>query len=761
MDWSPVEKAAKDDAGNYQGLVGGSWRPASKVAKNDAGAYVAMFDGAAPEPAAPATPPGVIPGTIPAEKLQQESKAQDAAYRAEHPALGLYKKQFEKLIDFTKTPLGDNILKTLEGLMPGMTGSLQQIAKPAAAALEKGAAGAAAKVAALPDFKLPGSGVVGRATGSTAKGAAEALKQQATDLTAGKLDASKAAAAPLERQLSAVEAAQGQMAQQPKVAAARAAAQAPDPARAAAEKIAVREKAAARARAAEEEHRKAGATVEQAKAAAQQAESRHTDAQAAVDAMEQELLSKPGTSKESFGGMVRSAVERLRDKYEGIRGQAAKFGKVIEDAGDEAVVATKGVDAVIESNLKGIKNPNLQSVLERIQSLIGGGTPGAPKGMQAEMNALTAPAGPASTETLSLRQADSLKKYLDSIIQTRQMKDMAGNAMAVDKETMVVVRDVKKALMDSMTSEAHPKTAAYRNALEQFRENSRPLDIVERKGALRPVLDMDPVSSEYALTEAQVVGKVIEKARAGNPTMTRLLAESPELKDSARLYFTQDLFGAGAVPTEAGLKTWLKTNAEPLRQLGLLDEFKDMKAARAAAQQAVQEANGGVAQAEAGVSAAKAAEAAAGKQAGSAVKVSKMSEERLQKALGATAKPQDIAAQSGKRAESAGRTLEAKGKQLTRSLESQKSVTKAFDSFQTELRNTSPKEVPAKVRALGKKLVDDGHITQDEYGKMLEQAADVEKHFSDSAKTQRNMLRIAGILGIGAAGKYGVKALVD
>jgi hypothetical protein len=61
MNWSPVEKAAKDDAGNFQVLVGGAWRPASKVAKNNAGQFVAIFGDAPAAPAAPTTPPGQIP----------------------------------------------------------------------------------------------------------------------------------------------------------------------------------------------------------------------------------------------------------------------------------------------------------------------------------------------------------------------------------------------------------------------------------------------------------------------------------------------------------------------------------------------------------------------------------------------------------------------------------------------------------------------------------------------------------------------------
>ena len=653
--------------------------------------------------------------------------------------------------------ISDLLQSHMAQALPGLGGELGMLGKGLSsdvAGIQSriGTTGLAAPlpyVPKLPNIKIPGSGIVGKVLGTGAKTAANDLREKGIDLAGKQIDAATATAKPLEKQLTAVEKAQQQLANQPKIAEQRAAQRAVDPVRAAAEKIAVREKSAARAREAEAEQRKAGASVEQAKAAAQQAEAKHADAQAAVDAIEQEMLSKPGTSKESFGGMIRSAVEKLRDKYEGARSQAAQFGKVIEDAGEEPIVPTGGMDSVITENLKGIKNPNLQSVLERIQSLIGGGESQAPKGMQQEMNALASPAVPKSAEQLSLRQADSLRKYLDSIIQTRQIKDMAGNAMAVDKETMVVVRDVKSALMQSMTREDNPKTLAYKNALEQFRDKSRPLDIVERKGALRPVVDADPVSSEYALTEAQVVGKVIEKARSGNPTFTRLLEDSPELKDAARLYFTQDLFGPGAVPTEAALKTWLKTNSEPLRQLGLLDEFKDMKAARAAAQQAVQEAKGGVSEAGKALAAAKASETAATQNATSAVSMSKKSASRMQSALDSAGK---AAAPKSNRADAARTGLTAKGNQLTRTLETQKKLATEFSTLQTTMRNEkNPAKLASIVESFANDMAKKGNITQDEYARILQQADEIGKHYADSKALQRDIMKIGKYLGIGTA----------
>jgi hypothetical protein len=124
----------------------------------------------------------------------------------------------------------------------------------------------------------------------------------------------------------------------------------------------------------------------------------------------------------------------------------------------------------------------------------------------------------------------------------------------------------------------------YKEALGKFATLSRPLDIMERQGALKRVLDVDPLSTAERLTEAQVVGEIINKSRAGNQTFSRLLESSPQLKESGRLYFTQNLFAKGDVPTEASLKTWLVNNERPLRQLGLYDEFKNIRVAKETAQ---------------------------------------------------------------------------------------------------------------------------------------------------------------------------------
>ena len=58
QEWTKVEGAAKNDAGEYQALVGGKWQPAIGAAKNDAGEYMALMD------VTPAAPIGSVMDSV-------------------------------------------------------------------------------------------------------------------------------------------------------------------------------------------------------------------------------------------------------------------------------------------------------------------------------------------------------------------------------------------------------------------------------------------------------------------------------------------------------------------------------------------------------------------------------------------------------------------------------------------------------------------------------------------------------------------------
>lgn len=335
---------------------------------------------------------------------------------------------------------------------------------------------------------------------------------------------------------------------------------------------------------------------------AQVASERSTAAQNVVNQLEQRLLSNPMMTADQFGAELKAATKKMQSDLVKARTEGSTLGRVINEAGDSPSVNTSNVIDKIKELKTKTKNPQVTSMLDEIEYLA------------------KTKKDDSVIDAISLSQADSLRKYLSKDILAKFFPQTGA-----DKEVLRSLKQIRGSLIDSTPQ-------AYREALGEFSRLSRPLDIVERQGALRRVVDVDAMSTAEKLTEAQVTGEIINKARAGHPVFTRLLQTDPSLKESGRLYFTQDLFGKDTVPTVTSLKNWLLKNERPLRQLGLYDEFKDISTARKTAQDVVNET--------------KLAETTAGRVAGEAIqeakKAAKLSQEsarRLEEAISGTAFP--------------------------------------------------------------------------------------------------------------------------
>jgi len=295
--------------------------------------------------------------------------------------------------------------------------------------------------------------------------------------------------------------------------------------------------------------------AEAAKAEADAAQQRLAGAEQAVNQLEQSLIARPGMTADQFGAQLRATVEKLEKDAIANRADAARYGEVLNRRGDEVIVDTTALRDRANEIIRTSRNPQVIAMMEEIRKL----------------------AATNSIEGLSLKSADSLRKYLSKDIIKKFFAETGA-----DKETLNALKAMRGELIEKAPQE-------YKELLGKWSTLSRPLDIVERQGALRKVVDIDPMSTAAKMTEAEVTGQIIRKANAGNPVFTRLLETQPGLKDSARLYFTRDLFGQGAVPTDSALRNWLKTNDRSLRQLGLYEEFNGMKNAKVAAQRAVKE----------------------------------------------------------------------------------------------------------------------------------------------------------------------------
>ena len=272
----------------------------------------------------------------------------------------------------------------------------------------------------------------------------------------------------------------------------------------------------------------------------------------------------------------------------------------------------------------------------------------------------------------------------------------------------------------------------YGKAIDTFRQMSRPLDIVERNGALKKVIDEDPVSTAYRMTEADVTGYIIRKANAGNPVFTRLLQVRPDLKDSARLYFTKDLFGKDVAPTAKSLESWVLSNERTLRQTGLYDEFNTLRNAQRSAQQSVDDAKG---VAETFAQTAKTAEQKLGAEQKLAGKATK----RLEDVLKTTETPESLA----KRMSTAGKAPPQQAAFATRQQQQQDLINTLDDSAAQINRATDPAQVSAAVSASLKTLRNKNLISGSQFDDLMKQA--------DSLKTQADAQTKARKILVGVA----------
>jgi len=334
------------------------------------------------------------------------------------------------------------------------------------------------------------------------------------------------------------------------------------------------------------------------------------------------------------------------------------------------------------------------------------------------------------TAALTLQQADSLRKYLHKDIISKFFPQTGA-----DKETLNALRALRKALI-----EVTPQ--AYKEALGRFSTLSRPLDIVERQGALKRVVDVDPMSTAEKLTEAQVVGEIINKARVGNPTFSRLLETNPALKDSGRLYFTQDLFAKGAVPTRESLRTWLANNERPLRQLGLYDEFRDIRVARETAQRVVEETK-------LAETAAKKVATEVGKEATAARKLSEESQRRLQEALKTRMGPPVTGSRPAPI-----QTFVTTREQQTQAVQS---LTKMRDDVSMA---KTPQEVQQAVSKAADDLYKRGLIDDAGRRTMLRDVENLQSMIDAQDKARKILAYFAGIAGVGYLGRRATESMV-
>lgn len=431
-----------------------------------------------------------------------------------------------------------------------------------------------------------------------------------------------------------------------------------------------------------------------------------TIAEQKIDQLDKELLANPTMDKNTFGGKLRTILEDIKKKYAPIRSEKADYAGIKTKYGDKAVVSTDNIANLAKKDFE--------------QS-----------GSQAEKNFLSQIIKNLETDgknNISVTKADSNIKTLDKMIDGFEE---AG--YAINKDMAIKFQKYKDMLIAQTPKE-------YQTARKTWQELSRPLDIVEQRtgGGLAQVLEENSLSLQDKLADAQVVGEVIKKANQGHPVLSRMLAESPDLKESARLYFAQDLFGAKIAPSETELARWIETNGNALDQLGLRPQFQNMRNAKATAQEAVDVAKGRFNQA---AHDRKMAEMVQGQlQSKAQAQTKRIGETKLPEAKELPKgyqEPKTLAEKQAEAQKAKTRLESEKGKsqseiekinkqesdrmtaeQATKD-KSIQSMTQAISDIQ---RGKNPEEVAKNAKTAAKSLYDNGYISIDQYNELQDAA---------------------------------------
>lgn len=593
---------------------------------------------------------------------------------------------------------------------------------------------AAAKLVAKPFQKA--AELVRTAKGTDARALAEEIRGATSELTLQTKAAQETAAANAAAEAERLRGISAQIANRDAVAAERAAQRAGLPPEAMAD---VREAAlaTARDRVREAERRAVQAGLNETEVAAHVAdvERNVVKAEQEIAALEQRLLTSPQMRPEEFGSMVANATRKLAQDAIDAREKLSGFGAAIRSAGNELRVETSNIIGYLESTLKSVKDPSIRMTLETIK------------------NELTNIVDKKQIASLSIAQADSARKMMDRIMRTKQVQ-YANGTVGDAADALRYVSEARKRLA-KIAGEAY---TPYKEALNKFRELSRPLDIVERKGPLRQIVDIDNMSQELLRGSADIAGRVIQRAREGHPVFTRLLEIDPNIRNGAAAYFNRELFGAGRVPNADTLRAFLQKNEGVLRQLNLYDDFRTIAAARQSGQRALDavktELTGAKVEA-------KTAQQALRETLGAVSEAERLrggAVERLAAAQKQTVAPEKIATEPAKTA--AQRQVEIT-KQIGKTEATQASASERARNLElkmTELAREDLKTVSSKAESIIKDMATKGELTPQQYDQLLQQIRMVDNAYGKTDEARKKVLKIVGALGVTGLGGAGVKS---
>lgn len=511
----------------------------------------------------------------------------------------------------------------------------------------------------------------------------------------------------------------------------------------------------------------AKSTTETASKGVEEATTAEGAAKEAATKLDQDLQAKPGISKEAFGEQLEKTVRDTNDRLKKARAKEADYAGTLDRAGDTPDIDTthieKHIDDVIEKTIRNDRTrAQLTKIKRELTNFVEKDEKPPPKSdLKSVMKGTTTVSDEEAVNKLTLRQADSLRKNIDEAIRNKVY-----DGDAVSKEALAVLKDVRKQLTEAAIGE-HEE---YAKALGKFSTASRPLEFIEKNPLLRKVVADNPDATEAAVTRSQIVGKLLTEAnRSDRKALARLAVESPELRKSARLYFTQDLFGPEGLKSAQSveqMRKWLAKNKPALDQLGLTKEFKDIKTARETANKAIADATGTLKQSKKTLEAAEQTEADIQRQLKSRQKLVGRAQERVAESEGARskvleAKKADVAKRAGAAQERLGKQADETDKRLGKQVDETdkrlgklseaagkvaKNKKEAATEYTRIATNLSRKnaDVPAEAQKAVEALRKGGHITEKQYAQMRDRIDEAVQKTKDTKKLRLTVAKVVG-----------------
>lgn len=458
---------------------------------------------------------------------------------------------------------------------------------------------------------------------------------------------------------------------------------------------------------AKEAARKSGLSAADAEKFAVQEQQRLTQAEQQAERIVQEQVARPSADPKVVGDRLQRAARDIYSAAVAARSEASGIGEIIADAPREPNIGTGRIIDYVDSVLPDISKAGDKAVLRHFSE-----------------EARTALAEEEPVAAVNLAKLESLRKDVASALQTKTMSLDGVNVTPVTKEAAHHLAALYRRVMETV-NEASPELA---EGIREFRRLSRPLDEFERKGALKDVIARDMFGGDFTMGEADVATRLLNKAGGGQPAISRLIQDRPELRDSMRLLFNRKLFGYAdnrRAPTTEQFGKFLEDNKNALEQSGLYDEFSSLKSARETSERAVDLA-------------------------------------RMRYDVAQETHKQRLAPEIKKVEEKASSAEKSVREMADIKVKAQQAAQR-YEMFTNKIKTTPAKEVAGKTEAFADDMFKEGYIDMEQHRQLLEDLQAAKREFEKTTDARRHLKQVlylvGGTLATAEAARMGISHL--